>query len=42
MKMGSEKDLELASSRGCFSCNWSPRSNIEKIERLAEEVRREE
>ena len=37
--MRSEKDLELASSCGCSSCNWSPRSVIEKTERLAEEVR---
>ena len=35
----SEKDLELVTSSGCSSCNWSPRSDIEKIERLAEEAR---
>ena len=35
--MGSEKDLELAWKCSCSSCNWSPRSDIKKIERLAEE-----
>ena len=37
-----DKDLELASSCGCSSCNWSPRSNIKKIERLAGEVKLKE
>ena len=40
--MGNEKDRELVSSCGCSSCNWSPRSDIEKIERLAEEGKCEE
>ena len=38
-KTGSEKDLELVSSCGCSSCNWSPVSGIKTITRLAEEVR---
>ena len=37
-EIGSKKDLELVSSCGCSSCNWSPRRDIEKTERLAEEV----
>ena len=41
-KTGIEKDLELVSSCGCSSCNCIPRSDIEKIERLAEEVRCQE
>ena len=39
IKTGSEKDLELVSSCGCSSCNWSPGSDIKKIERLAGEVK---
>ena len=42
IKTGSEKDLELASSCSCSSCNWSPRSNVKKIERLAGEVQHNE
>ena len=42
MKTGREKDLELVSSCGCSSCNWSPRSDIKKIERLAGEVKHKE
>ena len=38
-KAGSEKDLEVVPSRSYFAWNWSPRSDIEKIERLAEEFR---
>ena len=37
--MGNEKYLELLTSCGCFSCNWSPRSDIEKIEILTDKVR---
>ena len=37
-KEGSEKNLELGSSCGCSSCNWSPGSDIKKIERLAEKL----
>ena len=42
MKTGSEKDLELVSSCGCSSCNWSPRSDIKKTEKLAGEVKHKE
>ena len=42
IKTGSEKDLELASGCGCSSCNWSPRSNVKKIDRLAGEVKHKE
>ena len=33
-----KKNLELVSSCGCSSSNWSPTSDIKKIERLAGEV----
>ena len=42
MKTEREKDLELVSSCDCSSCNWSPRSDIKKIERLAGEVKHKE
>ena len=42
IKTGSEKDLELVSSCGCSSCNWSPRSDIKKTEKLAGEVKHKE
>ena len=42
IKTGSEKDLELVSSCGCSSCNWSAGSDIEKTERLTGEVKRKE
>ena len=42
IKTGSEKDLELVSSCGCFNCNWGPRSDIKKIERLGGEVKHKE
>ena len=38
-KTGREKDLELVTNCGLFSCNWNPRSDIERIERLGEEVK---
>ena len=34
-----KEDLEIVTSCDCFSCNQSPRSDIDKIERLAQEVR---
>ena len=37
-KTESEKDLGFVTSCGWSSCNGSPKSDIEKIERLAEEV----
>ena len=37
-----KKNLELVSSCGCSSSNWSPTSDIKKIERLAGEVKRKE
>ena len=38
-KTRSEKDLELFSNCGCSSCNWGPRGDIEKLERMTREVR---
>ena len=38
-KAGSKKDLELVKSCGCSKCNRGPRSENEKIKKLAEEVR---
>ena len=32
------KDLKLITNFGYSSCNWSPTSDIEKIERLDEEA----
>ena len=34
-----KKYLKLASTFGCSSCNWITRGDIEKIEKLPEEVR---
>ena len=42
IKTGSEKDLELVSSCGCSSCNWSAGSDIEITERLTGEVKHKE
>ena len=42
IKTGSEKDLELVSNCGFSSCNWSHRSDIKNIERLAGEVKHKE
>ena len=37
--MESEKDLELIKSCDCLICNWIPRSEISKTERLTGEVK---
>ena len=42
LKQEVKKNLELISSCGCSSCNWNPRSDIKKIERLAGEVKHKE